>query len=237
MRSRRRFFYLSLGALIGAAGAARLRAQPAPPYQIGLPLVLGGPSLDAGLILGPPTGTAEQAVAWLAPRASGYTPYDVDTIVDAYQGIGAPVGVDWFLAIAKMAHETGSMTSWWSQRPRRNPAGIGVTGRTQAGDPDTPPGPGWTWDGAQWREGWSFPTWAYDGIPAHLGRLLAYALTDDQASADQRALIDRALAYRPLPASYRGAAPTIYGLNGRWAVPGTDYGQRIVALAHLIRGD
>ena len=34
-----------------------------------------------------------------------------------------------------------------------------------------------------------------------------------------------------------GIAPTIYGLNGRWAVPGSDYGQRIVALAHRMRGD
>ena len=25
-----------------------------------------------------------------------------------------------------MAHETGSLTSWWAARPRRNPAGIGV---------------------------------------------------------------------------------------------------------------
>src|SRR5262249_47458622 len=130
-----------------------------------------------------------------------------------------------------------NMTSWWSQRPRRNPAGIGVTGRTQTGAPDTPPGPSWTWDDRVmlWREGWSFPTWADHGVPAQLGRLLAYALHDEQADAAQLALIELALGYRPLPADYRGAAPTICGLNGRWAVPGTTYGQSIVGLAQRMR--
>jgi hypothetical protein len=238
MRSRRQFFRLSIAALLTSAGAARLGAQPSPPQQVWLPLVLGLPAADDAPILGPASGTAGQAVAWLAPRALVYTAYDIWMIVDGYQATGEAVGLDWFLALAQMAHETGSLTSWWSQRPRRNPAGIGVTGRVQAGAPDAPPGPGWTWDNAQlqWREGWSFPTWVDDGIPAHLGRLLAYALRDDQANTSQAALIARALSYRPLPASYRGAAPTIVGLNGRWAVPGQGYGQAIVNLAARMRG-
>jgi hypothetical protein len=179
---------------------------------------------------------AKQATDWLAARAAGYTPHDITAIVATYTDIGGGAGVDWFLALAQLAHETGSLTSWWSQRPRRNPAGIGVTGRVQPGAPDAPPGPGWTWDGAQWREGLSFTTWEDDAIPAHLGRLLAYALTDAQASPSQRTLIDRALGYRPLPDAYRGVAPTITGLNGRWAVPGTGYGQSIAALAQRMRG-
>jgi len=142
------------------------------------------------------------------------------------------------MLLAQMIHETGCLTSWWSQRPRRNPAGIGVTGATREGAPDAPPGPGWTWDDRSsfWREGWSFPTWADHAIPAHLGRLLAYALTDAQASDAQRRLIDYALQYRSLPAGYRGCAPTITGLNGRWAVPGTTYGQRIIAVLWSMLG-
>lgn len=199
-----------------------------------LPLVWRSILEDAPM-LGPASGTVEQALTWLSARAAGYTSSEVAAIVAAYQSDGQSVQIDWFLAIAQCAHETGSLTSWWSQYPRCNPAGIGVTGRTMPGLPDNPPGPNWAWDGMQWREGLSFPSWADHAVPAHLGRLLAYALRDEQANEPQQALIDLALSYRPLPARYRGIAPTICGLNGRWAVPGTDYGQRIVRLAWRMR--
>jgi hypothetical protein len=211
-------------------------AQATGPSQIYLPILrhnLG--DADDPPILGRPSGTAQQATDWLVPRAAGYTPDDIATIVATYAELGDQVGSDWFLALAQLAHETGHLTSWWSQRPRRNPAGIGVTGAVRPGTPDAPPGAGWTWDGTQWREGLSFASWLDDAIPAHLGRLLAYALTDQQANDPQRALIERALAYRPLADSYRGIAPTILGLNGRWAVPGTRYGQSIVVLARRMR--
>src|SRR5262245_16052115 len=204
--------------------------------QIYLPIARKDADPDDPPILGRPSGAAQQATNWLAERAAGYTPNDVTAIVATYSEIGGAGGADWFLALAQLALETNSLTSWWSQRPRRNPAGIGVTGRVQAGAPDAPPGPGWTWDGTQWREGLSFATWVDDAIPAHLGRLLAYALTDAQASPTQRTLIDRALGYRPLPDAYRGVAPTIIGLNGRWAVPGTGYGQSITVIARRMRG-
>jgi hypothetical protein len=199
-----------------------------------IPAPVGTHSTDAPL-LGPPSGTAAQAIAYLAQRAVGYTSFDITSIVNAYQQHGEPVGVDWFLALAQMAHETGSLTSWWSQRPRRNPAGIGVTGRVLAGTPDAPPGRDWAWHNNQWEEGVSFATWADDGIPAQLGRLLAYALPDEQMTDAQRALSDMALSYRAMPASLRGIAPTIVGLNGRWAWPGTNYGQAIMALAQRMR--
>jgi hypothetical protein len=68
-----------------------------------------------------------------------------------------------------------------------------------------------------------------------VGRMLAYALRPVEGTAVQRTLISRALAFRPLPASYRGAAPTLAGLSGRWAVPGTEYPQKIADLANAIR--
>jgi hypothetical protein len=246
MQSRRRFLRLSLLGLIAPAmrrpierGAAQSSGQVYLPLAFAAPLAppAAVPPSDMPL-LGAASGAAPQAVSWLLARCAGeYTPYDVTSIVDAYRRLGEWAGLDWFLAIAQMAHETGSMTSWWSGRPRRNPAGIGVTGETRLGSPEAPPGPGWTWDdqGLLWRAGWSFPTWADHAIPAHLGRLLAYALTDAQANPAQRSMIDYALSFRPLPASYRGAAPTIVGLNGKWAVPGTTYGQRIIDLAWRMR--
>ncbi len=239
MLSRRRFLFLVLGTVATSGTGARLiRAQPAAAYRIWIPFVQRGVDANDAPIVAPASGTTNQAFAWLSNRADpSYTDYDIGTIVDAYQQLGDSVGIDWFLALAQCAHETGSLTSWWSRRPRRNPAGIGVTGRTQSGSPDSPPGAAWAWDDTQqlWREGVSFATWINDAIPAHLGRLLAYALRDDQANTAQQELINRALAYRPLPQNYRGVAPTIVGLNGRWAVPGTEYGQRIVDLARRMR--
>ena len=189
-------------------------------------------------IIGPASGSADAAARWITARCSpSYTAFDVTAIVARYRELGASVEVDWFLALAQLAHETGNLTSWWSQRPRRNPAGIGVTGRALPGEDDAPPGPAWAWDSAaqRWREGVSFPTWNDHAIPAHLGRLLAYARTDATASAEQRQLISEAMAVRPLPADYRGVAPMISGLDGRWAVPGVGYGARIVALARRMR--
>jgi hypothetical protein len=81
----------------------------------------------------------------------------------------------------------------------------------------------------------AFPTWKADAIPAHIGRMLAYALRDDQSNAMQRELIAQALRYRPLPASFRGAAPTLRGLAGRWAVPGTEYPNKLAQIASAMQ--
>lgn len=213
-------------------------AAPTVVPPVPTPPVAGDPPpiLDNAPIVGPATGTAAMAVAWFAPRADpSYTDFDIGAIVAAYRSTGESVGMDWFLALAQMAHETGSLTSFWSQRPQRNPAGLGVTGEWRADPPPDPTGWAYNTQRLRWERGLSFATWADHAVPAHLGRLLAYALTDAQASQAQRALIAFALAVRPLAESRRGIAPTILGLNGVWAVPGTTYGQSIVALARRMR--
>jgi hypothetical protein len=84
--------------------------------------------------------------------------------------------------------------------------------------------------------GWfEFASWVGESIPAHLGRLLAYALPAGAGTTYQQQLIDYALWRRPLPDHLRGVAVTITDLNGRWAWPGTEYGQRILALAERMR--
>jgi hypothetical protein len=100
------------------------------------------------------------------------------------------------LVVAQMAEETGHLTSFWSQRPRRNFAGIGVTGE-----------PG---------VGLSFPDLT-TAVRAHTGRLLAYALPSGTGSRAQIRLIEEALAFRPLPEAFRGAAPALQELAGTWA--------------------
>ncbi len=186
-------------------------------------------------LLGQPLGTYEQAVSWFAARSTLYSRVAIGEIVTAYQRVGDETGLDWFLALAQCAHETGSLTSWWCDRPRRNPAGIGVTGHSIPGTPTLSPGRNWAYRDGRWYEGASFAQWDDLSVAAHLGRLLAYALTDEQANDVQRRRISYALSVRPLPSNLRGVAPTLGALNGRWAVPGTSYGQSIAGLANRMR--
>lgn len=170
-------------------------------------------SSDA-LLLHAPRATQAQCVAWLCRGATGgYTRYDVSRIVALYFAHAG--GIDPVLAIAQMAHETGNLSSWWSQRPRRNPAGIGVTGIAGAG--------------------LHFASWDLS-VPAHTGRLLAYALLPDKGTAAQKRLIDSALDLRPLPARYRGCAARLAGLENTWAVPGLGYAGKLAAIATAMRG-
>ena len=188
---------------------------------------------DSPMLTATINGTPEQCARYMAARAHGeYTEKDISgVIVPAYFAICAQVGMDPVMLLAQMIHETGNLTSWWSQRPRRNPAGIGVTGRTS---PSQPAKGAWALRNGVWSEGVSFESWKGDAIPAHAGRLLAYALRDEQANDAQRALIAQALSYRPLPSNFRGVAPTWRGLNGRWAVPGATYADKIAAIANAM---
>lgn len=213
-------------------GAFLERVYAPPPAT---PPVVAGPLSPDSPILGPPSGSAEAAIAYLAARSTHYEPGAVAEIVTGYRRIGGEAGLDWFGALAQVAHETGGLTSWWSARPRRNPAGLGVTGETRRAPAALPPGPDWAYDGQVWRRGLSFARWDGDAIRAHIGRLLAYALPMGQGTPAQQRLIAEALALRPLPAAYRGAAPTWRGLNGRWASPGATYADGIVRHARAMR--
>lgn len=187
-----------------------------------------------------PSATVEDVVRAIAGQPSGeYRLIDVMTIVQGYYAVCRRVEVDPVLVIAQLVHETGNLTSWWSQRPRRNPAGIGVTGEAKGGDPRQAPGEDWAWSPADllWKRGISFPSWEDHAIYAHVGRLLAYVLAPGTGTPAQQGLIAEALAYRPLSASRRGVARTLPDLNGKWAVPGTTYGQTLLKVAaRLVAG-
>ena len=180
-----------------------------------------------------PPDAAARAVRFILARPHGeYTEVDIaHTIVPAYFAVCASVGLDAVLLIAQMIHETGNLSSWWAARPRRNPAGIGVTGAVRGAQPPTGV---WQQRDDIWVEGVAFTSWKDGSIPAHAGRLLAYARTDAQASVAQRDLIKRALGVRGLPLAFRGAAPRVQGLNGRWAVPGTTYADKIASIANRL---
>ena len=160
-------------------------------------------------------GAPQKALAdrILARDHGGYTAAEVRGIVKQYAATTKEAGLDPLLVVSQMVLETGNLTSFWSQPPRRNPAGIGVTGE-----------PG---------KGVSFPSWD-KAVRAHVGRLLAYAIAEGKETPAQRALIGEALAVRPLPKNRRGCAPKLSGLAGTWATD-KKYAQKIARVANELR--
>ncbi len=167
-------------------------------------------------ILGPPSGTLEQAAAYIKARLPDDSEYkqDVETILGYYWRYAPAVGVDPFLAAAQMIHETDALRSYWAARPRRNPAGLGVRSR---------------------EEGLSFATWEL-AVQAHLGQLLAFALTDDQATDAQRVMMQRNPRHAEIAPELRGSAPTLRGLNNRWT-SGGNYAASVVARARAMSNE
>ncbi|MGG1679346.1 N-acetylmuramoyl-L-alanine amidase [Neobacillus sp. NRS-1170] len=120
-----------------------------------------------------------------------------------YLAFGEYYGIRGDIAFAQALYETDYFRFTGLVQPEQNNyAGIGATG------PGNP--------------GASFYT-PEEGVLAHLQHLFAYASTE------------------PLPNQYplvdprfnlvtRGSAPTWTSLNGKWAVPGTNYGQSILDL-------
>lgn len=170
----------------------------------------------------------------IAARTTQYTLQDVIAIVDGYIATCSRATMDWIIPIAQMCHETGYLTSFWSQRPQRNPAGIGVTGEHRDTKPETMDGWAYNTQRKRWERGLSFPAWVTHSIPAHVGRLLAYALRDDEANEAQKELIAYAVSVRPLPNELRGSCKRIRDLAGTWAVPGTGYPDAICSVARVL---
>jgi len=187
-------------------------------------------------ILSAPRATPDQAVAYILKRGTTYSPRDVEVIVGYYWRFAPQYGVDPLVAIAQNILETNNMKSWWAQSPRNNPAGIMVTGERRSSPPAEDQRDTWVWneEAQVWRRGRSFSSWE-ESVQYHVGLLLAYAVRDEDANEQQRALIERVLGGRSLPAGYRGSAAVLRGLNGRWAVPGTTYASKISRCANEIR--
>lgn len=205
---------------------------------------------EASAIMSAPRCTLEQLQAYLLRGPiGGYVPDDVKkNILPAYWRVCTAVDVDPLVAIAQLDVETrdewqgkrGALCSFWSQRPQRNPAGIGVDGSHAPGPIH---GYAFNTQRLRWEKGVSFATWADDAIPAHVGRLLAYATKPGERSQEQMQLVARAMSYRLLPAEMHGSAPRLRALGKAhnptgegWAAPGHDYGAHIARVANAIRG-
>jgi len=178
------------------------------------------PELDTGDVtprsdlLGQSRATQKTLERYMLSRQHGsYSDAEVREILKKYAAICKAAGLDPLLVVSQMVLETGNLMSHWSQPPRRNPAGIGVTGAPGAGV--------------------SFPNWD-KAVRAHVGRLLAYTLPKDDGTPAQRELIAQALKVRPLPDDRRGRAPKLKGLAGTWAMD-PKYADKITGVANEIR--
>lgn len=206
-----------------------------------LRFIEAAPTPAQGLVTGestlvaPARCTAEQAVAYLAKRGvdRSYSPADLGIITNHYWTVGDQVGLDPLLAIAQMVHETGGLASWWSLRPRRNPAGIGVTGETSRDR--VAPGPDWQMDlkSKMWRRGHAFSDWGV-AAKAHMGHLLVYSVKPEDMTEVQRQIVLFDPRSDLVPRVYRGSAPRVADLDGHWAVPGVGYGEKIANIANEI---
>ena len=183
-------------------------------------------------IMGAPSCTQAAVLKYLLRPKGNYTEIDLENvIIPAYFEHGIQMGVNPVIAIAQVIHETGFLTSWWSNRPRRNPAGIGVTGQVAE---VLPPGANvydWAYDESikKWRKGLSFESWLFNSVPAHIGRLLGYTLKPKDMTDAQWHYFSLHTARRNVPARVLGCAPTLAGLEGTWAVPGKGYADKLAA--------
>lgn len=171
----------------------------------------GAPSLAADSpVAGPASGSRAGVEAYVRQRLPAGSEYagDVGTIVGAYWRHAPGVGVDPFLAAAQMVMETDGLRSPGAARPHRNPARLG---EMEGGAP------------------LSFATWDA-AVQAHVGRLLAVALGNAQATQAQREMMARYPRHGAVSPALRGAAATVRGLGAAWGgAPG--YGGRLVERA------
>ncbi len=128
-------------------------------------------------------------------------------IVDTYYKISSIYGVKADLAFLQCINETNWLRFTGIVKPGQNNfAGLGATGGNRAS--------------------LSFPT-VEAGVEAHIQHLYAYATT--LGIPEGRNLYDKRFHL-----VVRGSAPNWEDLNGKWAVPGIGYGERIVGLQKTI---
>lgn len=182
---------------------------------------------------------------------SGYRPLDIEKVLRHFRNIGGAYNlndyrtilmhydnaaekgnINPYIAVAQMVKEADWGRSWWSQRPRRNPAGIGVTGEKSTKEQDKN---SWAFDSTEgiWKKGYSFPSWEVSA-QAHIGHLLAYVYKQAELNDDQLYLVATDPRARFIPAATRGTVKKLKDLDNRWAVPGVNYGKSIATIANAL---
>ncbi len=181
-----------------------------------------------------------QAIAHIQARkvATAFTSADISMhIVPTYWDVATTVDLDPCVVLAHMMLASDRMQSRWAQPGIYNLAEVGViASESRANTPVPDDAHNWAWfaDQNRWKKGLTFANLA-DGVVAHVGRLVAYALAPAQRTTAQNDLVTRALLMRSLPPSFHGIAPTVSGLDHRWKYPGPRYGERLALIAEEMR--
>lgn len=231
--------------LLQTRSTQALNPIPPPPPSAPLP-VDKKVYVPASGFVGTPSVTKDQAANYITARNDHcqYSVTQVKDIVQTYIDACASVGLDWWLVMCQSLHETGRYTSWWCGIPRRNFAGLGVTGETSA----TPQDPAtWFYDPERklWAKGLRFDSLTPEenkscAVWAHVGHLLSYIYTDAEMNPQQLALSEMSPRKKNIPLTYRGCAKSIRGLTQRWAVSKVlppeplQYHNRILAIANAV---
>ncbi len=173
----------------------------------------------------------ERVLKHFQQAQQSYTLGDWRTILLEYDKEAKFANINPYLVIAQMVKETDWGRSWWAQRPRRNPAGLGVTGEVSFNPPIDRNG--WAEDTRThvWRKGNTFPSWEVSAA-AHTGHLLAYLYDDNELNDAQRLLVLQDPRAKFVD---RGSIKRLRDLDGKWAVPGVGYGRSIATLANALK--
>jgi len=166
-----------------------------------------------------------------------YTRAELNEVFKRYAELCQFTGLAFDVVIAQLAHETGWGTSWWAGRPRRNPAGIGVTGFKSEVRPKVP---------AEWHArlhmfeaGIAFDSWV-ESCQAHVGRLLGYRYAKGTSLPPlATSLIAVAEQVRPIGAA-RGCALVLRDLGKEanpkkigWAIS-AKYGEKLAEKINIM---
>lgn len=160
-------------------------------------------------IFGTPEVTKEQIIKYiLRHNPEPKLTCSVEELVNIYYEEAGLEGVRPDLAITQAILETGFFRYGGDVLPEQNNyAGIGATGNSRG-----------IWLSS-----------ARDGVIAHVQHLLAYATTRNPLKpiVDPRYYIVREI--------HLAQCPSWESLNGKWAAPGTNYGQRILNILERVK--
>lgn len=157
-------------------------------------------------------------------------------IFDQYNKHCKIVNLDTLLVVSQMAHETDYIRSWWAGRPRRNPAGLRVTGESKSMISLSDDLNEWQYDNTSrlFKRGRAYPSWEHS-VKAQLGHLLCYIYKDHEMTSEQLAYSNYSPNKNTLNSvGYRGVAKKVDGLSKRWAV-GEYYGEAIARMANNLK--
>ena len=80
----------------------------------------------------------------------------------------------------------------------------------------------------------SFPSWEISA-QAHIGHLLTYLYKQSTLTEDQVALVAIDPRSKAVSDKVRGTIKLLKDLDGKWAVPGLNYGRSIATLANALK--